>query len=220
MALVDVIFEGRSWGGAAAGGTIKFRDYLGGETHEAIEIRAKGGGRRHAFDEPAAFWRNFIEIDPTDEKHAVDFVQRHGDPEGKLPDKATDTGGWRGLGKQLEPFARLWGPMNDEGVSPFVGKAEEVIAVTEKFHSEFVDQNNLLDLRVGFRKSGELVGYYRAHALAGFMCASAILNAQDRYPMARCNYCNDFFAFKRRSSFCTPSCRALHSAATKGRNDG
>lgn len=182
-----------------------------GRTGEDFIFKTTGKGRFIQFREPAAWWRNFSEIDLNDADAVIGFVRRRGDPFGVLsPTNETDSSRWFEILAPLELAASRW-TRNRTGTSAcehgHVGFISALAACSE--FREGVD----------YRPQALDEGFSLAilpQTLAGFMITSAILHLQNRVDMAVCQQCGDWFVERRRGTqFCSASCRAASSTSKK-----
>lgn len=189
----------------------------------AAEITTSGRGREYEVHGPAAFWRNFATMMPDDDDSVIDFVRRKGDPFGRLsPKSPINTAQWRGAGDWLSFAADLWEPEGADGVSRVGPDDAKRARVTEGLIKMPLFQRGIEWLPVVDAK-GDLAVQVSPKNLLCFMLASAVLQAQLRTPMARCEQCGDWFGVQRQGTrFCSPSCRAAHSSekSKKGESDG
>lgn len=202
----ELVWEGRAWPAAE----------IVGRTGEDFIFETSGKGRPMQFRGPAAWWRNFSELDLNDPGAVIAFVRRRGDPFGKLsPTVQADSSRWFDILAPLELAASRWS-RNRTGTSvciPQTGFMEALTACPE--FREGVDYRpQVLD--------GAFSLAIVPQTLAGFMLTSAILHLQSRVDMALCQHCGDWFVERRRGTqFCSASCRAAHSTHTKkGDSDG
>lgn len=188
------------------------------------EIDTTGGGQEWNTDKPAAFWRNFAEMDLQDGKAVERFFQRHGDPTGVLAaGTPTHTGSWLGLAAVLRAASRAWEPPSADGVSRLTGDRER-LAEARCFLGGDRDREQLAKMR-GFRdaephllRDVTLRQYYRtgglvlyAGSLASYMAVSAAHHLEAATPMRVCVECGDYFALGRADArFCSPRCQVAH----------
>lgn len=174
------------------------------------QIGTTGAGQEWKASEPAAFWRNFAEWNPTDGEAAAQFCRRHGDPFGKLAaDAPIDTGHWKNLAALLYAAARAWEPPADDGVSRLTEDRER-LGLARWFMGEGAGIPLLRDVTFSQdRNTGGLVPV--ASSLAAFMAASAAAHLAAATPMRICAECGDYFALGRTDArFCSIRCQVAH----------
>ena len=89
---------------------------------DTLIIETTGLGRPYVVDHVEGWWRDLAEFQLDDERRVLSFLQRRGDPFGKLKSDGTQisTYDWRDLKRVLERAAHAWDPQPDEtGVSHF-----------------------------------------------------------------------------------------------------
>lgn len=185
----------------------------------AAEIATTGKGREYELNGPAGFWRNFATMEPDDDDAIVDFIRRKGDPLGQLsPDVVIDTGQWKSVADWLWFMADLWDdPPAADGVSRITEDDARRVRVTEAIIESPLFQRGI-EWRPAVNAKGDLVVRLSPKRLVEFMLASAVLQAQTRELMSRCEQCGDWFAVQRQGTrFCSASCRAASSTSKKER---
>jgi hypothetical protein len=76
---------------------------------EALVIETSGNGRPYEVECAEAWWRDLAEVRLDDERRVVSFLQRRGDPIGKLePGKPIITSEWEPLHIVLRQVSRAW----------------------------------------------------------------------------------------------------------------
>lgn len=193
---------------------------IGGAPLRIMEIRCKGRGRNFHYNERHAFWRNFAEMDVTDENQVLHFIRHRGDPFGRLSGGGeTTTFGWLDLIDHLKPLADAWDAGSD-GAPSRVSANETKVQRALQQATDWPELGFLLSPKIYVdRDRGGFRYKLEASSLAGYMMATAMMQAQDRAPMMRCQHCDSWFALAtRHAKFCSPSCRALASTAN-GKSD-
>ncbi|MCR5875703.1 hypothetical protein LRS10_16935 [Phenylobacterium sp. J426] len=174
----------------------------------SVLVHTSGAGREYEVREPQAWWRDFAEVAPHDERRAVSFVQRRGDPAGVLSPTnpvSTTAEAWVSLRALLRAAARAWEPGRENaesryghgGVSPSDAVREFLGALGPGWTDELsVTYDGLQPVTV-------------ARTLRAFMLASAMASLRHRAPMRWCAYCHSWFHPARTDArFDTASCRA------------
>src|SRR5262245_1779262 len=125
MARDALVFEGRRFRAARVTGRRSWHfegsaaDAFGVSTPIFV-IEAKSGGQLWKTTRPTAAWRDFADVDPSDEAAVLRFVGKHGDPFNKLGPKTwVDTSGWPTLRNKLTRVAAVWAPTDTHGVSRY-----------------------------------------------------------------------------------------------------
>ncbi|NKM56360.1 hypothetical protein GFL21_17855 [Rhizobium anhuiense] len=200
----ELIWKGRAWPAAE----------IASRTGDDFVFKTSGHGRPIELAGPAAWWRNFSELDLDDPDAVVGFVKRRGDPSGILsPSAQSDSSSWFDIAAPLKLAATCWTRNRGESACvPQVGFMEALAS-----SREFRERINY----VPYVWDGAFSVRLNAETLAAFMITSAILHLHSRVDMAVCQHCGDWFELKRRGSmYCSPSCRAAASTeAKKGRNN-
>ncbi len=200
MILGELNWKGRAWPAAE----------IVGRTGQDFIFKTSGRGRPIELAGPAAWWRNFSELDFDDANAVIGFVRRRGDPSGVLsPTAQSDSSRWFEIAAPLKLASTCWTRNRVDG-------------------STCVPQTGFMDALAASREFRERINYVphiwdgafsvrlNAETLAAFMITSAILHLHGRVDMAVCRQCGDWFELKRRGSmYCSPSCRAAASTETK-----
>lgn len=209
MALGELIWTGRAWPAAE----------IVGRTGDDFSFKTSGKGRPLELVGPAAWWRNFSEIDLDDPDAVIGFVRRHGDPFGTLsPTTQADSSQWLAVAVVLKLAASGW---TRNRVGPSVATRPHGVMqalVASPIFRDGVDYVPHVD-----GGSDQLSLRIVAKSLAAFMVTSAILHLQSYVDMALCQHCGDWFVERRRGTqFCSASCRAASSTSSKKgrRNNG
>jgi hypothetical protein len=225
---IDLTWKGRAWPRATITGhsnVIRIDERSGRPqtiAANAVDVAVTGAGRKHDLSGPAAFWRNFATMSPSDDRKVLDFLRRHGDPFGELsPETPINAGGWAALTVRLLPIATLWDQPGADCVSHITidddrrGKISTDIMNSPQFQRGIKWEMKIDEI-------GSLKSHMAAQSLAAFMLASSLIHLQLRQPMSVCEQCGDWFAVQRQGTrFCTPSCRAAYSTKIKGdKTDG
>ncbi|MGH0357510.1 hypothetical protein GHJ84_08740 [Sinorhizobium meliloti] len=203
MELIGELFwSGQAWPAAE----------IAGRTGEDFIFKTTGKGRHIQFREPAAWWRNFSEVDLNDANAVIGFVRRRGDPFGMLsPTNQADSSKWFEIHAPLNLAASRW-TRNRTGTS-VCGEEHTIFMSALMACPEFregVDYRPQLLLDGGFSLA------ILPQTLAGFMITSAILHLQSRVDMALCQQCGDWFVERRSGTrFCSPSCRAAYATSKR-----
>src|SRR5262249_28478262 len=94
---------------------------------EVLVLATTGQGQRFQVDATEGWWRDFAELTVGDERRALSFVRRRGDPRGELaPDRSIHTGRWVALLNLLRPAALCWERRDDFEVSKFIAADDRV----------------------------------------------------------------------------------------------
>ncbi|WP_414814914.1 hypothetical protein [Rhizobium sp. IY2] len=211
MVLGELIWSGRAWPAAE----------IAGRTGEDFTFRTSGKGRPVELVGPAAWWRNFSELNLDDGDAIIDFVRRRGDPFGQLsPTTPADTGGWRYVLGLLKLAASCWKqiiPPTSLCIEWDNGYVIEALLASPMFDVTFAPRVSEL-IGTGVTARRELTMRVIPKDLAAYMVTSAILHLEHHVDMAVCQQCGDWFVLQRRGTqFCSPSCRAAHSTSKKER---
>ncbi|MER9233643.1 hypothetical protein NKI56_16325 [Mesorhizobium sp. M0622] len=228
MALGELIWTGRAWPAAE----------IVGRTGDDFTFKTSGKGRPVDLVGPAAWWRNFSELNLDDPDAVIGFVRRHGDPFGQLsPTTQGDTAGWAYVLALLKLAASCW-TRNRDGTGTALETALAKVAQGRAVPSLCTVWDNgyvidallaspLFVASVAFvphvGEVGEGVTARRGvtmriipENLAAYMMTSAILHLENHVSMAPCEQCGDWFVERRRGTqFCSASCRAAHSTSKK-----
>jgi hypothetical protein len=172
---------------------------------EVLVLATTGQGQRFQVDTAQPWWRDFAEILVGDERRAVSFVRRRGDPFGELtPERPIHTGHWVDLLNRLRLAALCWERRDNLEISKFIAADDRV----ELFLSTLPTTWATEQMGLAYRK---LTPIPVAHTLAAFLTASAVAAIRRRVSMRRCSYCSSWFELHRSEAmFCSPSCRAAH----------
>ena len=190
--------------------TISHRN--GGRRPSLIPAAMVGAIRiRHA----EAWWRDLAEIEFDDERSALSFLARRGDPFGELaPGKPIALFHWAPLIARLQQAASAWepvGPVKDAFAVSAI-RPREQCATAERFHISLpADWTTQLSVTYD-----GLVPVLRAKMLAAYCIAAAAVSLRQRRPMRRCLFCASWFTIHHAGAeFCSPSCRAsAHNGRT------
>jgi hypothetical protein len=172
---------------------------------EVPVITTTGQGQQYQIESAEGWWRDFAELTIGDERRALSFVRRRGDPSGVLtPERPLHTGHWADQLNGLRSAALCWEHRLDLEVSKFIADDERVAFFLQKLRPTWAAE------AMGLAYRG-LTPVPLAHTLASYLIASAISALRRRVPMRRCAYCSSWFELHRREAmFCSPSCRAAH----------
>ena len=199
----ELVWAGRAWPAAE----------IIGRTGEDFAFKTSGKGRPLELDGPAAWWRNFSELNLDDPDAVTGFVRRRGDPFGALsPTTQANSSQWGGVAAVLKLAASCW-TRNRVGTSVFVGQGPGVMRamVASPSFQHGIEYEPWV-------VRGEFSLRIVAKTLAAFMTASATFHVQSRVDMAVCQHCGDWFVERRRGTqFCSASCRAASSTLKKER---
>lgn len=202
MVFGELIWKGRAWPAAE----------IVGRTGQDFTFKTSGHGRPVELAGPAAWWRNFSELNLDDPDAVIGFVRRRGDPTGMLsPSTQSDSSQWFDVAAPLKLAATCW-TRNRVGRSACVPQTGfmEALAASREFRERINYVPHIWDGAFSVRLNAE--------TLAAFMITSAILHLHSRVDMAVCQQCGDWFVLQRRGTqFCSPSCRAAHSTSKKER---
>jgi hypothetical protein len=139
------------------------------------------------------------------------FVQRYGDPAGKLDAGSgeTNTSDWFGLRVELGPLALAWDPEDADGISRITRdrtRVDDAAAVLRHAAKDFAALMTVIPDPSG---APDLV--LRANSLAAFLWLSAVSALKRRVAMRRCRTCGDWFELPRRDAlYCSNACRVAH----------
>jgi hypothetical protein len=222
-------FSGTRWGGAKVVARKQVvdddPDHRGRKVPlvDTLIIETTGVGRPYLVDHVEGWWRDLAEFRLDDERRVLSFLQRRGDPFGKLKSDGTQisTYDWRDLKRVLERAAQAWDPQPDEtGVSHFrLEKRSSADRMFAMVTGRYAD-GRAADGRAGRAADGwaeELsVSYhggitpiYRAKILAAYLCAAAAASVRGGLDMRRCHYCSSWFTLHYANARqCSASCRA------------
>jgi hypothetical protein len=172
---------------------------------ETLIIDTSGSGRRYQVQHAEAWWRDLAEVKIDDEKRALSFLARRGDPFGELaPGKPIALFHWEGLIVRLRQAASAWEPVWDASTVSTIRPHEQCTAA-EQFHIS-LPADWTAQLSVTY---DGLVPVLRAKVLAAYLTAAAATALRQRLPMRRCAYCFSWFTLHYASArHCSPSCRA------------
>jgi len=205
-----VLFSGLRWPAAHVAGrrlvAVPATGFISdADEVEALVLATTGQGQRYQVDTVEGWWRDFTEILVGDERRAVSFVRRRGDPGGELaPDRPINTGRWASLLNILRPAALCWKRRDDFETSRFVADDDRVAFFLQTLPATWAAE----EMGLAYRK---LTPVPVAHTLAGYLMASAISALRRQVSMRRCLYCTSWFELHRSEAmFCSPSCRAAH----------
>jgi hypothetical protein len=181
-------------------------------------LTATGKGKAWSATRPLAFWRDFTAVanhDAGAEAPMLAFVQRWGDPGGKIngKDGAAESWDWVMLTASLLHISRAWDEPGADGVSRYSGdyaRAREAIA----YWRNFLFPNIAADIELQIDPVGGIGLVPRANTLAAFMGLSAASAMARAVPMRRCRYCDGWFELARRDArYCSAACRAREHMA-------
>jgi hypothetical protein len=205
-----LLFSGLRWPAAQVAGHQRVTVIATGFVSDSGEmevprIATTGHGQRYEVNSAEGWWRDFAELQIGDERRALSFVRRRGDPSRVLtPERSLHTGYWVDHLNGLRTAALCWEPRNDLEVSRFIADDERVASFLKKLRPTWAEE----EMRLAYRG---LTPVPEARSLAGYLVAAAISSIRRRVPMRRCQYCYSWFELHRRAAmFCTPSCRAAH----------
>ncbi|MGO6724405.1 MULTISPECIES: hypothetical protein [Rhizobium] len=209
MEFGELIWKGRAWPAA---------EIVGRTDKGHISFRTSGKGRPLELVGPAAWWRNFSDLNLDDPGAILDFTRRRGDPFGLLsPTTQGDTGGWKYLSGLLKLAASCWTtiiPPTSLCTDFDNGYVIEALLASPMFDVSFVP--HVAEIRIGASVRRGLNMHIIPKDLGAYMVASAVLHLENHVAMAVCQHCGDWFELKRRGSmYCSPSCRAAASTETK-----
>ena len=161
-----------------------------------FDLAAGSKSRPWSTNATQGFWRTFTEtMDSGDGAQVAKFVQRYGDPLGKLDTEgATDTEAWLPLAAALSPIARAWGAEDSEDVSRVNRiRTDDAAAILRWAVKDFApeltviaDPNGAADLAL------------QAHSLAAYMWLSAVSALKRRTPLRRCRTCTAWHELARK----------------------
>lgn len=213
----ELMWSGRAWPAAE----------IVGRSGEHFTFRTSGKGRPLELVGPAAWWRNFSELDVDNSDAVIDFVRRRGDPLGRLSRTTHgDTAGWKYLSGLLKLAASCWTtiiPPTSLCTEFDNGYVIETLLASPPFAESVAFVPHVAEIRIAARvRRHGLTMRINPKDLAGYMIASAILHLENHVDMAVCEQCGDWFVLQRRGTrFCSPSCRAAYSTESKkGESDG
>jgi hypothetical protein len=172
---------------------------------EVPVITTTGQGQHYQVESAEGWWRDFAELQATNEQRALSFVRRRGDPRGELtPERPIHTGRWVEHLNGLRTAALCWESRSDFEISKFIDDDERVAFFLRKLSPTWAEDTMGLTYR-------GLNPIPLAHTLAGYLIASAVSALRRRVSMRRCLYCSSWFELHRAEAmFCSPSCRAAH----------
>src|SRR5215472_15370516 len=172
---------------------------------EVPVIATTGQGQQYQVESAEGWWRDFAELTIGDERRALSFVRRRGDPSRVLtPERPLHTGYWVEHLNGLCTAALFWEPRNDLEVSRFIADDERVALFLRKLRPDWAEE----EMRLVYRG---LTPLPVARSLAAYLLAAALSSIRRRVPMRRCQYCSSWFELHRKEAvFCSPSCRAAH----------
>jgi hypothetical protein len=193
---------------------------------DTLIIETTGLGRPYVVDHVEGWWRDLAEFQLDDERRVLSFLQRRGDPFGKLKSDGTQisTYDWRDLKRVLERAAHAWDPQPDEtGVSHFHlkkrSRADRMFAMVTGRYADGRAADGQAgraadgwaeELSVSYR--GGITPTHRAKILAAYLCAAAAASVRGGQDMRRCHYCSSWFIMHRSDArWCSSSCRAASS---------
>ncbi len=196
----ELIWTGRAWPAAE----------IVGRTGEDFTFKTSGKGRPVELVGPAAWWRNFSELNLDDPVAVIGFVRRRGDLFDTLsPTIQADSSQWLGVAAVLKLAASSWS-RNRVGPSACFPQPGVMQALVDS--SLFRNGVDYVPHVVSGKFSLRIV----AKTLAAFMTTSAIFHLHNQAEMALCQHCGDWFVERRRGTqFCSPSCRAAYSTSKK-----
>jgi hypothetical protein len=229
MAATDsaVIFEGRRWPAARV---VLFKG-LGSYSDNRTLFTATGKGQRWSADRPLAFWRNFSEYNPPNEKLLLWFLNRHGDPTGQLDRRAAtgeriagDTSSWGLLIQRLRLVAAAWDEADELGISSLSDDKHRLVIADRALRLQLPadpdgDRAISQEVEVLYTNRGLTL---RPRTLRAFMTVSAASARERGINMRRCMNCLAWFELRRIDAFyCSASCQAVshkrgNVAATQG----
>src|SRR5262249_8507671 len=100
---------------------------------EVPVIATTGQGQQYQVESAEGWWRDFAELTIGDERRALSFVRRRGDPSRVLtPERPLHTGYWVEHLNGLRTAALFWGPRNDLEVNRFIADDQAVAFVPPK----------------------------------------------------------------------------------------
>ncbi|MDW9488838.1 hypothetical protein GOC72_28465 [Sinorhizobium medicae] len=201
-------WNGRAWPAAE----------IVGRTGEDFVYKTSGKGRSLELVGPAAWWRNFSELNLDDPDAVIDFLRRHGDPFSQLSRTTQgDTGGWKYLSGLLRLAASCWTtiiPPTSLCTDFDNGYVIEALLASPLFADSVAFVPKVAEIRIGASVRRGLTLDLIPENLASYMIMSAILHLEHHADMAVCQQCGDWFALQRRGTrFCSPSCRAANSTS-------
>jgi len=172
---------------------------------EVPVITTTGRGQQYQVESAEGWWRDFAELQLTNEQRAISFVRRRGDPRNELtPDRPIHTGRWTELLNRLRPAALCWEYRANFEVSKFIADDDRVALFLHQLPATWAAEEMGLTYR-------GLTPIPRAHTLAGYLVAATLSALRRRVSMRRCLYCSSWFELHRAGAvFCSPSCRAAY----------
>jgi hypothetical protein len=205
-----LLFSGLRWPAAKLKGHRRVTMIATGFVSDTDEmevpvITTTGQGQRYEVESVEGWWRDFAELQIGDERRALSFVRRRGDPSRVLAsERSLHTGYWVEHLNGLRTAALCWEPRNDLEVSRFIADDERVALFLKKLRPGWAEEEMRLDYR-------DLTPVPAARSLAAYLVAAAISSIRRRVPMRRCLYCSSWFELHRKEAmFCTASCRAAY----------
>jgi hypothetical protein len=214
-----VNFEGRAWPLAQVAGsrplTVTFvgpAGMLPPTPRLMFDLTAGSKSRPWSTTFTQGLWRTFAEtMDSGDGAQVAKFVQRYGDPVGKLDTEgAVCTDAWLPVVAALSPIARAWGAEDIEGVSRINRmRVDDAAAILRWAVKDFApeltviaDPNGAADLAL------------EARSLASFMWLSAVSALKRRTPLRRCRTCTAWYELARKDQlYCSNACKIAHHRA-------
>ncbi|MCF6110834.1 hypothetical protein [Mesorhizobium muleiense] len=210
MALGELIWTGRAWPAAE----------IVGRTGDDFTIKTSGKGRPLELVGPAAWWRNFSELNLEDSDAIIGFVRRHGDPFGQLSQTTQgDTAGWAYVVGLLKLAASCWTRIIPPTSLCTVwdnGYVIDALLASPLFVERVAFVPHVGEVGTDVTARRGVTMRIIPENLAAYMITSAILHLEDHVSMAPCEHCGDWFVERRRGTqFCSASCRAASSTSKK-----